>query len=54
MFGLGPFELAVVGLVCLLLFGSRLPKSARSLGQSFNAFRSGLSDDGDRHDPGAA
>ena len=42
MFGLGPMEMAVVGIVALLLFGSCLPKRARSLGQSINAFKEGL------------
>ena len=44
MFGLGPFELILVGIVAILLFGSKLPEVARSLGQSYNQFRRGLTD----------
>jgi sec-independent protein translocase protein TatA len=42
--GLGPGEIAVIALIALLFFGSRLPKVARSLGQSVNEFKSGLKD----------
>lgn len=42
MFGLGPAELAVIALLGLLFFGARLPKLARSLGQSVNEFKGGL------------
>ncbi|QDS86590.1 twin arginine translocase protein A [Rosistilla ulvae] len=44
MFGLSPFELILFGIVAILLFGSKLPEVARSLGQSYNQFRRGLSD----------
>jgi sec-independent protein translocase protein TatA len=44
MFNLGPAELAVVGVVAVLLFGKRLPEVMRSLGKSYNEFRKGLSD----------
>src|SRR5688572_12881456 len=44
MFNLGPWELAVVGVVAVLLFGKRLPEVMRSLGKSYNEFRKGLSD----------
>ena len=38
----GPVELIIVVLVVLLLFGStKLPKLARSLGQSINEFKKG-------------
>jgi len=44
MFGLGFQELALVGVVAVLLFGKRLPEVARSLGKSYNEFRRGLTD----------
>ena len=44
MFGLGFQELALVGVVAVLLFGKRLPEVARSLGKSYNEFRRRLSD----------
>jgi sec-independent protein translocase protein TatA len=42
MFGLNPMELLIVGGVAILLFGSRLPSVAKSLGQSMNAFKKGM------------
>jgi sec-independent protein translocase protein TatA len=39
MFGLGGAEIAVLLVIALLLFGSKLPGVARSLGRSFVAFR---------------
>ena len=47
VFGLGGAELIVVGLVVLLLFGSRLPSVMRSLGQSVTSFKTGLDDEND-------
>lgn len=38
----GPLELAVVGVVFLLLFGNRLPGVMRSLGASVTEFKRGL------------
>lgn len=37
----GPWELLIVGLIILLLFGSRLPTVMRSLGQSITEFKKG-------------
>jgi len=42
MFGLGPMELIIVGVVVLLLFGSRLPSVMRSLGQGVTEFKKGV------------
>lgn len=47
LFGLGGGEIIIVGIVVLLLFGSRLPSVMRSLGQSVTSFKSGLDDDSD-------
>lgn len=42
MFGMGPQELLIVGVVAILIFGKKLPEVARSLGASYREFRSGL------------
>ena len=44
MFGLSPVELMVVGVVAVLLFGSKLPSVARSLGKSMGEFKKGMQD----------
>jgi sec-independent protein translocase protein TatA len=44
MFGLNPIELMVIGAVAVLLFGSNLPKVARSLGKSMTEFKKGMHD----------
>ena len=44
MFGIGPGELLIVGIIAVLLFGSRLPSVARSLGRSLNEFKRGMND----------
>ena len=44
MFGLGPTEVVVIGVVAVLLFGSKLPEVARQLGGSYREFRRGLND----------
>ena len=43
MFGLGPMELLIVGVVAVVLFGSRLPDAMRGLGRGFKELRDGLS-----------
>jgi len=51
IFGVGPTELLVVGVVVLLLFGSRLPSLMRSLGRSVVEFKKGVKEiDDDRDD----
>lgn len=35
-------EFGVIGVVVLVLFGNRLPSAAKSLGQSFTAFKKGV------------
>ena len=42
MFGLGPWEISLIVMVLLLLFGRRLPKIAGSLGKSVVNFKKGL------------
>jgi sec-independent protein translocase protein TatA len=42
MLGLGTIEIVVIGCVAVMLFGSRLPKVARSVGQSVVEFRRGF------------
>ena len=41
-FMLGHTEIIVILVIALLLFGTRLPKVARSLGQGITEFKSGL------------
>lgn len=38
----GPFEMLIIGIVAVLLFGRRLPEVGRSLGQGIKQFKSGL------------
>lgn len=48
MFGLGPWEIAAIMGVLVLLFGAKkLPELARGMGQSIREFRKGW------HDPAA-
>jgi sec-independent protein translocase protein TatA len=42
MFGIGIWELLLILAVILLLFGSRLPNLARSMGQSIVEFKKGI------------
>lgn len=37
-----PWQMLLLGLVVLLLFGSRLPQTMRSLGKSVNEFKKGI------------
>lgn len=38
----GPWEAAILAIIVLVLFGNRLPGAAKSLGQSFTAFKKGV------------
>jgi sec-independent protein translocase protein TatA len=40
----GPAEMIVIGIIAVLLFGNRLPKVARSVGQSLLSFKAGMHD----------
>lgn len=42
MFGLGHWELLIVAVVVLLLFGNRLPSVMRSLGRGVVEFKKGV------------
>jgi sec-independent protein translocase protein TatA len=42
MFGLGPMEFVIVGIVAMLMFGNRLPEVARSMGRSIKEFKGGM------------
>jgi sec-independent protein translocase protein TatA len=44
-------ELMIILVVGLLLFGTRLPKVARSLGQSVNEFKQGMKDPPQTYQP---
>jgi len=42
--GIGSFELMLIAGIAVMLFGSKLPEVARSVGQSYTQFRRGLND----------
>ena len=42
--GIGSFELIMIAAVAVMLFGSKLPEVARSVGQSYTQFRRGIND----------
>lgn len=42
MIGVGTWQLLLLGLVVLLLFGNRLPSTMRSLGLSIRSFQQGM------------
>lgn len=42
MFGIGTIEMVLIGGIAVMLFGGRLPKVARSVGQSIVEFKRGF------------
>jgi sec-independent protein translocase protein TatA len=44
MFGIGTTEIIVIGIMAVILFGSRLPPAARALGESITEFKRGMKD----------
>jgi sec-independent protein translocase protein TatA len=40
----GPTEMVIIGIVGVLLFGTKLPKIAHSVGRAIPAFKNGLDD----------
>jgi sec-independent protein translocase protein TatA len=51
MFGIGTTELMICMVICLILFGNRLPGVMKSLGQSAKSFRDGINETTDSHSP---
>lgn len=44
MFGLSPFELSVIGIIAVVLFGGNLPEVARKFGATYSQVRRSLHD----------
>lgn len=44
---IGPWELVVIGLIALIVFGKRLPEVGRSLGKGIVEFKKGLHETGE-------
>jgi sec-independent protein translocase protein TatA len=44
MFGMGMYEMMIIGVVAIVLFGAKLPEVARSVGASYHEFRKGLNE----------
>ena len=42
--GLGPWEVIVIAVIALLIFGKRLPEVARSAGKAVSTFKKGLNE----------
>ena len=43
----GPFEIALVAIAALILFGKKLPDVARSMGKGITEFKKGIKEVGD-------
>lgn len=50
MFGISGFQLIIVLVIALLLFGTRLPSIARAFGQSITEFKKGVKEVEDHSD----
>ena len=46
MWSPGPMEFIIIGIVLLLVFGKKLPETARELGKSLVEFKKGLRGEG--------
>lgn len=44
MFGIGTTELVICMVICLILFGNRLPSVMRSMGKGIKEFKEGVTD----------
>jgi sec-independent protein translocase protein TatA len=44
MFGLGFWEMLLVGVIAVMLYGKRLPEVAKSFGATYRQFRRQLND----------
>lgn len=54
MFGLGPMEMMIIGILAVLLFGKRLPEVGRSLGKGLVEFKKGINGISEEiHNPGS-
>lgn len=42
--GIGIMEMVLIGIVAILLFGSKLPEVARNIGRSYGELRKGLTE----------
>ena len=54
MFGIGHWELLIVLIIALVLFGHRLPSMMRSLGRSVTEFKKGVQGVDEEENGGAA
>lgn len=50
MFGIGTTELVICMVICLVLFGNRLPSVMRSMGRGIKEFKEGVNETTDALD----